>query len=105
MTGVVFVGFVQSPVLAVALICLAGFAHQTLSITVITMASDLFRRNAVATVAGMAGTCGNFGVLTFSLLIGAFVMKVGYAPFFVALGILDLVGAVLLWTLVRNEVS
>jgi ACS family hexuronate transporter-like MFS transporter len=29
--------------------------HQTLSVTVITMASDLFRRSEVATVAGMAG--------------------------------------------------
>jgi ACS family hexuronate transporter-like MFS transporter len=105
MTGVVFVGFVQSPVLAVALICLAGFAHQTLSITVITMASDLFRRDTVATVAGMAGTCGNLGVLIFSLLIGAFVAQIGYAPFFVALGVLDLVGAALLWTLVRHEAS
>ena len=71
MIGVVFVGFVQSPMLAVALICLAGFAHQTLSITVITMASDLFKRSEVATVAGMAGTCGNAGVLLFSLLIGS----------------------------------
>jgi MFS transporter, ACS family, aldohexuronate transporter len=29
------------------------------------------------------------------------VSKVGYSPFFVALGVLDLLGAVLLWTLVR----
>jgi len=101
MLGVVFTGFVASPVAAVALICLAGFAHQTLSITVITMASDLFRRSEVATVAGMAGTCGNLGVLLFSLLIGALVARIGYAPFFVALGLLDLVGASLLWTLVR----
>ncbi len=49
----------------------------------------------------MAGTCGNLGVLLFSLLIGALVARVGYAPFFVALGLLDLVGATLLWTLVR----
>ena len=101
MLGVAFTGFVASPVAAVALICLAGFAHQTLSITVITMASDLFRRSEVATVAGMAGTCGNLGVLLFSLLIGALVARIGYAPFFVALGLLDLVGASLLWTLVR----
>ena len=59
--------------MAVALLSLAGFAHQTLSVTVITMASDLFKRNEVATVAGMAGTCGNAGVLIFSLLMGALV--------------------------------
>ena len=32
-----FVGFVQSPYTAVGLLCLGGFAHQTLSVTVITM--------------------------------------------------------------------
>ena len=70
MTGMAFVGFVDSPYVAIALLCLGGFAHQTLSVTVITMASDLFQRNEVATVAGMAGTFGNVGVLIFSLLIG-----------------------------------
>jgi ACS family hexuronate transporter-like MFS transporter len=102
MTGVAFAGLVRNPYTAVALISLAGFAHQTLSVTVITMASDLFRRNEVATVAGMAGTCGNGGLLLFNLLIGGLVASVGYTPFFVCLGVLDLVGAVVLWTLVRE---
>ncbi len=104
MTGLAFTGYVDSPYAAVALISLGGFAHQTLSVTVITMASDLFRRSEVATVAGMAGTCGNAGVLGFSLLIGGLVTTVGYTPFFVALGVLDLIGATLLWTLVRKPV-
>lgn len=102
MVGMASVGRVDSPYLAIALLCLGGFAHQTLSVTVITMASDLFKRNEVATVAGMAGTMGNLGVLIFSLLIGGLVASVGYDPFFLALGVLDLVGAVLLWTLVRE---
>jgi len=102
MIGIGFVGFVDSPYMAIALLCLGGFAHQTLSVTVITMSSDLFRRSEVATVTGMAGTCGNFGVLVFSLLIGGLVATVGYSPFFVALAVLDLLGAVLLWTLVRD---
>ncbi len=103
MLGVGFVGFVRSPYTAIALLSLAGFAHQTLSVTVITMASDLFRKNEVATVAGMAGTCGNAGLLIFSLLIGAMVSTVGYTPFFICLGVLDLLGAGVLWTLVRER--
>ena len=103
MMGVAFVGTVDSPYAAVALLSLAGFAHQTLSVTVITMASDLFKRSEVATVAGMAGTCGNAGVLVFSLLMGALVTRVGYTPFFIGLAALDLIGAVLLWTLVRER--
>ena len=103
MMGVAFVGIVDSPYVAVALLSLAGFAHQTLSVTVITMASDLFKRSEVATVAGMAGTCGNAGVLLFSLLMGALVTRIGYTPFFIGLAALDLLGAALLWTLVRER--
>ena len=104
MLGVGFVGFVENPYAAIALLSLAGFAHQTLSVTVITMSSDLFKRNEVATVAGMAGTCGNAGLLISSLLIGGLVATVGYSPFFIGLGVLDVVGAGLLWTLVRERV-
>jgi ACS family hexuronate transporter-like MFS transporter len=102
MLGVGFVGFVESPYTAIALLCLGGFAHQTLSVTVITMASDLFKRNEVATVAGMAGTCGNAGLLLFSLMIGGLVTTIGYTPFFICLGLLDVMGAIVLWTFVRE---
>jgi ACS family hexuronate transporter-like MFS transporter len=103
MTGMAFVGFVKNPYTAIALLSLGGFAHQTLSVTVITMSSDLFKRNEVATVAGMAGTFGNAGLLIFNLIIGFLVATVGYAPFFVGLAALDLVGAAVLWILVREQ--
>ena len=102
MMTVGFAGFVESPYVAIALSSVAGFSHQTLSVTVITMSSDLFKRNEVATVAGMAGTFGNLGLLLFNLVIGVLVTTIGYAPFFVALGILDLLGAAILWTVVRE---
>ena len=50
----------------------------------------------------MAGTCGNAGVLVFSLLIGALVATIGYTPFFICLGVLDVIGAIILWTVVRD---
>lgn len=103
MTGMIFVGTVDDPYVAIALLCLGGFAHQTLSITVITMSSDLFRKNEVATVAGIGGLCGNLGILTFSLLIGGLVKTIGYSPFFVALGVLDIFGAIWLWTVVKPK--
>jgi ACS family hexuronate transporter-like MFS transporter len=37
------------------------------------------------------------------LAIGALVTTIGYAPFFVGLGVLDLIGALVLWTLVRER--
>ena len=103
MTGMAFVGFVKSPYAALALLCLGGFAHQTLSVTVITMSSDLFKRNEVATVAGMAGTCGNGGVFIFNAIIGGLVLTIGYTPFFIGLALLDLLATLVLWTLVREH--
>jgi MFS transporter, ACS family, hexuronate transporter len=103
MVGVAFAGWVKSPYMAILLFSLAGFAHQTLSVTVITMSSDLFNRSEVATVAGMAGTLGNAGVLIFTLAVGAMVKHVGYSPFFVGLSVLDFIGAIVLWTVVRER--
>jgi len=103
MMGIAFIGYVESPYAAVALLCLGGFAHQTLSVTVITMSTDLFKRSEVGTVTGLAGTCGNAGVLIFNAVIGVLVVTIGYTPFFIGLAALDLVGAIALWTLVRER--
>jgi ACS family hexuronate transporter-like MFS transporter len=103
MTCMLFVAKVQDQYAALALLCLGGFAHQTLSITVITMASDLFRKNEVATVAGIAGFCGNAGVLVFTLVVGGLVKIIGYDPFFVALALFDILGAIWLWSVVRER--
>jgi len=102
MIGVAFTGVVKDPLMAVALISLAGFAHQTLSVTMITMATDLFPRNEVGTVAGMAGTCANLGILIFTLALGQKIDQIGYTPVFVMLAVLDIVAAAVAWTVIRK---
>jgi len=105
MIGVAFTGVVKDPLMAVALISLAGFAHQTLSVTMITMATDLFPRNEVGTVAGMAGTCANLGILIFTYELGQRVDQIGYTPVFVLLAVLDIVAAIVAWTLIRKPAA
>ncbi|HYS46595.1 MAG TPA: MFS transporter [Rhizomicrobium sp.] len=105
MIGVAFTGVVQNPLMAVALISLAGFAHQTLSVTMITMATDLFPRHEVGTVAGMAGTCANLGILIFTYELGQRVDQIGYTPVFVLLAVLDIVAAAVAWTVIRKPVA
>jgi len=102
MTSMMFVGLVDSPYAAIALLCIGGFAHQTLSISCITLAADLFPPHEVGTVAGIAGTSANFGILLFNVAIGVLVASIGYAPFFVALGVFDLIAALWLWTIVQQ---
>jgi ACS family hexuronate transporter-like MFS transporter len=101
MTSMLFVARVDSAVAAIALLSLAAFAHQILSITVITMSSDLFRKHEIGTVAGSAGLLANFGVLLFSLAIGKWVGAIGYEPFFIWVWAADMIAVLVLWSLVR----
>ncbi|KFC06203.1 hexuronate transporter [Trabulsiella guamensis ATCC 49490] len=96
------VGFVTNVYIAIALFCVAGFAHQCLSITVISMSSDLFSKHEVATATGFAAFTGSMGNFLFGLFLGAMVAVVGYNVFFVGLGIFDLIGAMFLWLLIKN---
>ena len=96
------VGFVGNVYIALALFCMAGFAHQCLSITVISMSSDLFPKKKVATVTGFAAFTGSMGNFLFSLFLGAMVTVVGYTTFFVGLGVFDLIGAMFLWLLIKS---
>ena len=105
MIGVAFTGVVQDPLVAVALSSLAGFAHQTLSVTMITMATDLFPRNEVGTVAGMAGTCANLGILIFTFELGQRVDQIGYTPVFILLAVLDIIAAIVAWTVIRKPAA
>jgi ACS family hexuronate transporter-like MFS transporter len=56
----------------------------------------------VGTVAGMAGTCANLGILIFTLELGQRVDQIGYTPVFVLLAVLDIVAAFVAWTVIRK---
>ncbi len=97
MTSLCAVGFVQNAYAAIALISVGGFAHQMLSTMAMTLASDLFKKNQVATVSGMAGSAAWLGQLLFTLVMGLLVHQIGYTPFFIALSVLDLIAAAVIW--------
>ncbi|MDE3912114.1 MFS transporter [Klebsiella pneumoniae] len=97
MTSLSAVGFVENVYFAIALISLGGFAHQMLSTMAMTLASDPFKKNQVATVSGMAGSAAWLGQLLFTMVMGLLVHQIGYTPFFIALSILDLIAAAIIW--------
>jgi len=102
MIGPACIGLTVSPGAAIALFCVGGFAHQMLSGALMTLAADLFDHNVVATASGMAGSAAWVGGLSFSLVIGALADTVGYNPLFACLAVFDLIGAVVLWTMLRQ---
>ncbi|EJD6082410.1 MFS transporter [Providencia rettgeri] len=103
MTTIGLVSIVENPYIAVLLISIGGFSHQLLSTVAATLGADLFKKNEVATAVGMAGACAWTGQLIFNLFIGAFVGIIGFGPFFVALAVFDLIGAAVLWILIKEK--
>lgn len=93
MIGPGSIGLVASPYAAIALLCVGGFAHQTLSGALYSITSDVFGKNDVATATGLIGTAGYLGATLFTLLIGVLVTQVGYSPLFLLLSLFDLVAA------------
>lgn len=102
MIGPACIGLAGSPGLAIALFCVGGFAHQMLNGALITLCADIFDTRAVGTASGMAGSIAWIGGMLFTFLIGQSADQFGYAPLFVALGCLDLLGACVLWGLLRT---
>ena len=58
---------------------------------------------AFAGCCGMAGSFAWIGGMLFTLLIGQSADAYGYDPLFVALAALDLVGAAVLWGMLRGS--
>lgn len=103
MIGPACIGLAGSPELAIALFCIGGFAHQMLNGALITLCTDVFDSKTVGTASGMAGTIAWTGGMLFTFLIGQSADTYGYNPLFIALAALDLVGAAVLWGLLRER--
>jgi ACS family hexuronate transporter-like MFS transporter len=82
--------------------CFGAFGHQCISATLLTLSVDLFPKRTVATANGLSGSSALLGGMLFTFAVGWLVTHVGYAPVFITIAFLDLIGAVFLWTLVRE---
>ncbi|MGF6641152.1 MFS transporter [Paraburkholderia sp. MM6662-R1] len=103
MIGPACVGLVESPYMAVALLCVGGFAHQTLSGALYAISSDMFGKHEVATATGMGGMAGYLGAAAFTALFGVLVTQIGYSPLFVVLAVFDLIAAVVVCLMARSS--
>jgi ACS family hexuronate transporter-like MFS transporter len=105
MIAAVFIGVVQSAELAVVFFSIGAFSHQAISSTLLTLPADLFPKRTVATANGMSGTFGYLGGFLFTASVGFVAKAIGYTPLFVAMGLFDIIGAIILWSLLREPKS
>ena len=103
MIGPGLIGLASSPYTAIGLFCLGGFAHQMISALINTLSTDVFKPNELATANGLTGMVSWIGGLSFSLVVGALASTIGYNPLFVCLTIFDIIGAIIVVSLLRNR--
>lgn len=102
MIGPACISLVASPYTAIFLLCIGGFAHQTLSGAMYAIVSDSFNKTEVATATGLGGMLGQMGAAIFTLLFGLLVTQIGYGPLFVMLACFDIVAAIIIWITVKQ---
>lgn len=84
---VMFAMYADQLWLAVLLVGLATAGHQAFSVNLYTFPSDVFPRQAVATVVGIGGTAGAVGGMLMSKYAGWVLDSVGsYTPIFIVAG-------------------
>ncbi|WP_373512729.1 MFS transporter [Persicitalea sp.] len=80
---VFFASFTADYRLAIALIALATAAHQGFSVNNFTIISDVFPKQAVASVVGIGGLFGAIASALFAAATGLMIVKLGYVPLFI----------------------
>ena len=101
---IIYAAYTNSLTVAIALISLAAAAHQGWSANMYTFASDLFPRNATATVTSIGGMFGAIGGILLARYSGDIINSLGYQPLFIMVGCAYLLALLLIhWVLPRLE--
>lgn len=81
---VVFITQTHDKWVAIFLIAIAAAGHQAWSANLFTIVSDVFPKNAVASVVGIGGCVGAFASLSATLILGKLLTSLGHSGYFFA---------------------
>ncbi len=84
---------------AIGLVSLAMAGYTGCLANMLAMPGDVFPQQAVASVYGLASVGSGFGGMLFTLITGWVVDHYSYTPVFIGFGIVPLVCALIMWTL------
>jgi MFS transporter, ACS family, hexuronate transporter len=102
MTLAALTGRAPSLGLAIFFFSVGGFAHQAISSTLLTLPADIFPKRTVATANGASGMAGYAGGILFTWIVGQLAKAGNYGPVFLCIGVFDVIGAIVLWALLRE---
>ena len=84
---------------SIALISLATMGYTGALANMLSMPADVFPKNAVGSIWGLASMGAGFGGMVFSLATGWVVDHYSYVPVFFGFGLMPLLAAAIVWTL------
>ncbi len=96
---------VHSVYAALGLICFALWGYASWSTMGLTLPSDLFPHDVVATVTGLSGLAAGLVGVVFTFAVGILVDKFSYGPAFLAAGLLPLFATASVLLLIRTPRS
>jgi ACS family hexuronate transporter-like MFS transporter len=97
---------VHNTYFALALICVALWGYASWSTMGLTLPSDLFPQDVVATVTGLSGFAAGIISTGFTLAVGFLVDRFSYAPAFLAAGLMPILAtACLFWLISPSPVG
>jgi ACS family hexuronate transporter-like MFS transporter len=91
MTAAIPAAFATDVALAVGLVSIATFGYTSYSANTLAFPADVFPRNTVGSIWGLASMGSGFGGMAFSWLSGRVIDHYGYLPVFVGYGVMPLV--------------
>jgi ACS family hexuronate transporter-like MFS transporter len=92
---------VHNVYLALALICFALWGYASWSTMGLTLPSDLFPQDVVATVTGLSGFAAGLAGAAFTFAVGISVDRFSYRPAFMAAGLLPIFATACIFLLIR----
>ena len=100
MTSAIPAVLVQSVRLSIALVSIAMLGYTGCNAVMLACPADVFPKNVVGSIWGLASMGSGFGGMVFAMLTGLLVDHFSYLPVFIGFGIMPLICAGILWTLV-----
>jgi len=103
MTAAIPAVLVNNAWLSIAFVSVAMAGYTGGLANMLALPADMFPPNAVASVFGLASMGAGFGGMVFALLTGWVVDHFSFTPVFIGFGLIPLISATILWTLMKNR--
>ena len=95
----------SSPFIALLYICIALFGYAAFATMGLTLPSDLFPAEVVASVTGLSGLGAGLAGAGFTLLVGVLVDKFSYTPAFFMAAFVPFLATAAVWFLARDPIG